>query len=270
MFCKKCGKIIPNDSIFCSYCGETVAAEDLPNKPENLDEMDNETAIYGRCKQCGNSLQSDDGTLCEDCVAKLVNRNTPKLGYPFGSCGRCANPLEQDDIKGVCKNCLLDLQHEEKKVSRLAEPRQYDDALENNSNKGHGCLIAFLICVVIGIIFALSIATPHATTVENNVVPSDVQEESSAVLSSALPPSSVAIVNPPEMSLEEYYKIKNGMTYDQVTAIIGSYGVEQARSGSGAYEMVIVSWVGNGFLGSNANITFQGGRVEAKGQIGLQ
>ncbi len=65
MFCRKCGKTIPDDSVFCSYCGETVklielTESDEPTNPEaELTEQEvkkqlvNELCPYGSCGECG-------------------------------------------------------------------------------------------------------------------------------------------------------------------------------------------------------------------------
>lgn len=104
MFCRKCGKMIPDDSKFCPYCGETVVFEETQPAvketehgycsqcgnplPEGklaglcddcLNKIGIETAEYGRCENCGRPLESDDGTLCKDCVAKLIKPYTPKV-----------------------------------------------------------------------------------------------------------------------------------------------------------------------------------------------
>ena len=34
MFCKKCGKLIPDDSLFCQYCGEQLSGTVSPDKKE--------------------------------------------------------------------------------------------------------------------------------------------------------------------------------------------------------------------------------------------
>lgn len=74
------------------------------------------------------------------------------------------------------------------------------------------------------------------------------------------------------LTLENYYRIKNGMTYDEVKDIIGPASEENASNvlGEGTEFEVhtsIFSW--NGFLKS-LNITFQNGRVVSKAQFGLQ
>ena len=209
MFCRKCGKSIPDDSIFCSYCGESVKLSELtyqPDKPENSKEMDIETAIYGRCGQCGKPLQPDDGALCECCAAKLINRSMPKpentnqypFGYPFASCDRCAKPLEQDDKCGMCKNCLHDLKNEEKQAIGEA-PFQSGSFYTPGKirpveipKRKHGWLIAVLVCigliVVIGIIGNMSQTTP--TTVNgSNTSSAKTESEINSLPSNSTPAS---------------------------------------------------------------------------------
>ena len=79
--------------------------------------------------------------------------------------------------------------------------------------------------------------------------------------------------NPPTISLEEYNQIKTGMEYQEVFDIIGSRGEELAASDLGfsdEYYTVIFTWDGDGTLGANANVTFQGGKVTSKAQAGLE
>lgn len=76
--------------------------------------------------------------------------------------------------------------------------------------------------------------------------------------------------NDPSITLEEYNKIQIGMTYDEVVSIIGSAGTETTTSSVGEYTMSMISWEGNGLLGSNAYFTFQNGEVTAKSQFGLE
>ena len=75
------------------------------------------------------------------------------------------------------------------------------------------------------------------------------------------------------ISLEEFNKIKTGMTYEEVCAIIGGEGTlsSSVDVGIGAeYKTEIYQWTGHGSLGANANVTFQGGKVISKAQIGLK
>ena len=76
-----------------------------------------------------------------------------------------------------------------------------------------------------------------------------------------------------KITLEEFNQIETGMTYEQVVEIIGIEGTVMSESditGNGQYKTTIYSWEGEGTLGANANITFQGGKVISKAQFGLE
>lgn len=74
------------------------------------------------------------------------------------------------------------------------------------------------------------------------------------------------------ITLAEFEKIKTSMTYGQVVNIIGGEGqtVSEVDLGIGKeYATKICQWDGWGSIGANANVTFQGGKVAAKAQSGL-
>lgn len=76
-----------------------------------------------------------------------------------------------------------------------------------------------------------------------------------------------------KMSLDEFNQIKNGMTYEEVCDIVGGEGELEADADLGIgseYATKIYTWEGNGSFGANANVTFQGGRVVSKAQLGLR
>ena len=79
--------------------------------------------------------------------------------------------------------------------------------------------------------------------------------------------------NPPTITLAEYNQIETGMTYFQVCDIIGGYGelLSETDLGLGSeYATEMYMWEGEGSLGANANIMFQGGKVTSKAQFGLE
>lgn len=69
---------------------------------------------------------------------------------------------------------------------------------------------------------------------------------------------------------EKFAKIENGMTYDEVKAIIGAEGSVMSESGDKGTEFhtVIYEWETDGIF-SNANFMFQGEKLTSKSQIGV-
>lgn len=75
------------------------------------------------------------------------------------------------------------------------------------------------------------------------------------------------------ISLDEFNRIETGMTYKEVCDIVGGEGTlgSSVDAGIGAeYKTEIYQWTGDGSIGANANVTFQGGKVMSKAQIGLK
>lgn len=75
-----------------------------------------------------------------------------------------------------------------------------------------------------------------------------------------------------KMTMEKFNKIESGMTYEEVTEIIGGEGEVMSESGEKGsdYHTVIYQYEGVGSLGANANLTFQGGKLINKAQFGLE
>lgn len=78
--------------------------------------------------------------------------------------------------------------------------------------------------------------------------------------------------NGSKISLSEYDKIEDNMTYAQIKGIIGGDGAlqrEQGRKGSNLYVQVY-RWNGTGSSDSYADFTFDNGKLSMKIQFGLQ
>lgn len=86
------------------------------------------------------------------------------------------------------------------------------------------------------------------------------------------PEKPVTSKNPVTISKAEYDKCVNGMTYEEVCAIIGSKGEEFVSSGDvgSEYYAVVYQWDGTGDMLSTASMTFQGNKLQAKAQYGLR
>jgi hypothetical protein len=81
--------------------------------------------------------------------------------------------------------------------------------------------------------------------------------------------------NDPGISKAEFDQIKSGMTYQQVVEIIGSEGEVLSESGTPGgtsldIHTVMYMWEGESGLGANANMMFQGNKLQNKAQFGLQ
>jgi hypothetical protein len=122
-----------------------------------------------------------------------------------------------------------------------------------NGNPFRGCLFAVLIFfafIIIGGIATTFMYTQSMKAVQKQV--SGVSNESEYI------------------SLEEYNAVEIGMSYEEVTKIIGSKGTISSEAGEGEYKTFLVIWYGSGSAGSNTNITFQNNKVMAKAQFGLK
>jgi len=78
--------------------------------------------------------------------------------------------------------------------------------------------------------------------------------------------------NQPNMSEAEFDQIKNGMTYEQVSAIVGGPGEIVFETGTPGDQFYTVKYQfkGEGIMGSNAQFMFQGGKLNTKAQMGLK
>lgn len=70
------------------------------------------------------------------------------------------------------------------------------------------------------------------------------------------------------LTLENYNKIKEDMSYSEVKAILGSDGVEQMSSGSGKYKVTSYKWE-DGDL-KWITVIFMGDKMSSKVQYGIK
>lgn len=79
--------------------------------------------------------------------------------------------------------------------------------------------------------------------------------------------------NPSTITLEEFNAVQSGMNYQEVFDIIGGRGtlLSEVDMGLGSeYYTAMYQWDGEGAVGANATVTFQGGVVASKAQFGLE
>lgn len=115
--------------------------------------------------------------------------------------------------------------------------------------KGCGCIVAIIVFFAL-FIGGIAISIGLNDGIQSNI--SGVSDESEYI------------------SLDEYNKIQTGMSYDDVCNIIGSSGTQSSIVENYGYKVEIYTWYGNGVAGSNANVTFENGKVSGKAQVGLK
>ncbi|MGG1516998.1 DUF3862 domain-containing protein [Paenibacillus oryzisoli] len=109
--------------------------------------------------------------------------------------------------------------------------------------------------------------TPAVATTAPTTAPTVAQTVAPTPTPTPAPPK-----NKPSMSKAEFDQIQNGMTYAQVTEIIGGPGEIMSEVGEKGSEFYTVMYMydGEGSLGANANLMFQGGKLNSKAQFGLK
>jgi hypothetical protein len=78
--------------------------------------------------------------------------------------------------------------------------------------------------------------------------------------------------NDPRINLKEFEAIENGMTYEEVVAIVGGEGQvlsEVGKKGEPMYTIMIM-YEGEEGIGANANFMFQDGELQSKAQLLLK
>ena len=106
---------------------------------------------------------------------------------------------------------------------------------------------------------------------EENILASVLKDKLSDSFNAGSPGR--ATDNPNTITLEEFNAIKTGMEYQEVFDIVGGRGeiLSEVDLGLGdEYVTIMFTWKGEGSLGANANVTFQGGKVTTKAQFGLE
>ena len=133
---------------------------------------------------------------------------------------------------------------------------------QKDASKGFavGCIvfpaIFVLLCIIIGIyaINGFNKSVDNSTNADVNNY--QIQEEQ-------------RLENDAYITLEEFEKLKTGMTYEHCAEIIGVYGKLNSSSGTGEDEFSMYTWEGNSPF-SNAVLTFRGNHLYSKTQIGLK
>lgn len=71
------------------------------------------------------------------------------------------------------------------------------------------------------------------------------------------------------VTMDQFVRIKEGMTYNEVVAILGSDGELTSSNELAGYKTVLYTWAGASFA-SNMNAMFQNDKMISKAQFGLK
>lgn len=133
-----------------------------------------------------------------------------------------------------------------------------------------GCLKTVLIIFVCFIVLTIGIGigvSMMGDGADTSNPPSGTQGTNQENVTKA-PPKNTKYI-----TLAEFEAIKSGMTYEEVVEIVGGEGTLNSEADLGVgeeYRTQIYSWEGEGvFSSGNATVSFQGGKVVAKSQFGL-
>ena len=97
---------------------------------------------------------------------------------------------------------------------------------------------------------------------ETPAAPTEVPEQADTPA-----PAPETPANDPGMSMAEFDAITEGMTREQVTAIVGSEGEILSESNIADYETVMVTWEGESGFGANANANVPERRAHLQGAV---
>lgn len=78
--------------------------------------------------------------------------------------------------------------------------------------------------------------------------------------------------NKPTMTKAEFEQLTTGISYEDATGIIGGPGEVVSESGTKGDKLhtVMYTFKGEGDIGANANVMFQGDKLNTKAQFGLK
>ena len=116
----------------------------------------------------------------------------------------------------------------------------------------HKVITFILIVIILGVVIG---ATGGKSNQNQSIISSSTQENEVE-----------------KITIAKFENIQTVMTYQDVVDIIGEEGTTLSESNIGndeKYHTIIYSWKAKNGI-ANANVTFQGGKVVSKAQVGLQ
>lgn len=139
----------------------------------------------------------------------------------------------------ICKDCGAEVSKSARTCPKCGKDLTYPVL--------RGVLLAFFIIIIVGIIVNPS---------DNNTTQTGTD----------------IVQNQEKITLEKFNKIETGMTYQEVVDIVGEEGTVISETDimqDEKYKTIMYCWYASNGI-ANANVTFQGGKVVSKAQLGLE
>ena len=142
--------------------------------------------------------------------------------------------------------------------------------------KQHLFTLAFIGCLWLALILGCTPPKENSNSGQNS---SPATSPTNTATTSSSPARSTAKTSPTTAStpastagvtMENYNRLKTGMTYAQVVQILGKEGEELSSNEIGGYKTVMYKWDGDAGWGANMNAMFQNGKLNSKSQFGLK
>lgn len=94
--------------------------------------------------------------------------------------------------------------------------------------------------------------------------------DDSEPLLSSIASTGLHVLQAAEPTMEKFNKINTGMSFDDVTDIMGKRYEVLSETEFAGIKTIMLSWKSTKILGANMNVTFQDGKVISKAQFGLK
>lgn len=195
------------------------------------------------CRKCGNQMLDTDRYCLRSGFDNFSNISSGQK-----DCNACEHTYSMFDER--CVKC---------KGNSITNTNPYRQSTYEIHHPSHSTnpisVIALIIAIGIGVSMMISLADDFSRFGGNGGI---VQKNYNYSMTN----------NNVEITLEEFYKIKNGMTYEEVKNIIGSSGTLTQETDYMGIKSHMITYEGRS-VGSNAIIMFENGKVISKTQVGL-
>lgn len=151
-----------------------------------------------------------------------------------------------------CPSCGNEVSDQAVTCPKCGHPLKKETQPQVKKKKGRGCLITIVAVIAFFAIMAIIAGGVFGGNKAIQKGVSGVSDENEYI------------------TMKEYNSIETGMSYDQVKEIVGSSGEVTSQVDSYGIKIMMITWYGNGMVGSNANVTFTNDEVSGKAQIGLK